>query len=73
MKVRMVTLMAGPDGVVMPGSQIDVPDAFGVALCADGYAVAVEGEGQTPPHMAEIERAVDVAAVTASKRKRSAG
>lgn len=73
MKVRMVTLAAGPDGVTPPGSEIDVADAVGVALCAAGYAVAVKGEGHTPPHMAQVEKAVDVAAVTASKRKRSAG
>jgi len=72
MRVRMVTLAAGPDGVAPPGSEIDVADAVGVALCAAGYAVAVAGEGQTPPLLAGAERAVDPGPMTAEKRKRKA-
>ena len=76
MRVRMVTLAAGPDGIALPGSVIDVADAVGVALCAAGYAVAVAGSTGSPtgtgpaPHMTGVEHAIDPAPMTAEKRKR---
>ena len=76
MKVRMVTLMAGPDGVITPGSEIDVADVVGVAMIAQGYAVALPstgygagaGSGAARPHLAGVEHAVDVHAGHAEQR-----
>ena len=47
MKVRMKTLAAGPRGVYLAGSVVDVPEDEGEALCSGGYAEAVEA-AQTP-------------------------
>ncbi len=42
MKVRMKTLMAGPDGVLQPGQVVDLPVEQAETLIAGGFAVAVE-------------------------------
>lgn len=42
MRVRLKTLLAGPGGVVQPGTVIDLPQADAVALLASGSAVAVD-------------------------------
>ena len=49
MKVRAITLMAGPGGVVQPGSVIDVADDHGRQLIAERYAVAIELPGAPGP------------------------
>ena len=42
MKVKMLTLAAGPDGIVRPGSVIEVKVAEGRALIKCGYAVEID-------------------------------
>jgi hypothetical protein len=42
MKVTMLTLQAGPDGVRKPGESYDVPSAEAEALIAGGYAKKTE-------------------------------
>ena len=39
MKIRMLTLAAGPDGVLQAGKIAEVPEARARALIAGGYAV----------------------------------
>lgn len=39
MKIRMLTLAAGPDGVLQAGKIAEVPEATARALIAGGYAV----------------------------------
>lgn len=57
MKVRLVTLMAGPDGVVQAGSVLDLPADHGRALVEGGHAKMVEEARVEAP-----ERAVGVRA-----------
>ena len=42
MRVRMLTLMAGPEGIRSPGSVVDVPQADAVALIDGGFAESAE-------------------------------
>lgn len=44
MKIKMFTLMAGPQGVRKPGEVYTVPDEEGRALIAGGYAESVKAE-----------------------------
>lgn len=44
MQVRMVTLAAGPLGVLQAGQVVEVTEAMGEALMAIGAAVVVDGE-----------------------------
>jgi uncharacterized protein YbjT (DUF2867 family) len=44
MRIKMLTLQAGPAGVRSPGSVYDVPPVEAEALIAGGYAVKVEKE-----------------------------
>ena len=53
MKVRLKTLMAGPDGVFPPGSVIDPPNDEAEALISAGYAERLE----RPPETAAAEAA----------------
>jgi hypothetical protein len=41
MKIRLITLMAGPEGVFPPGSVIEVSPEEACALIAGGYAEPV--------------------------------
>ncbi len=41
MRVRMITLMAGPGGVYQPGQEVDVDPQIARALAEAGYAVIV--------------------------------
>ena len=41
MKVKMITLAAGPDGIIRPGNIIEVKVAEGKALIQGGYAVEI--------------------------------
>lgn len=56
MKVRFLTLMAGPSGVRSPGEEADLPVDTATELVAGGFAVAIAGS---------IERAVLSAPETA--------
>ena len=66
MQVRMVTLAAGPLGVLQAGQVVEVTEAMGEALMAVGAAVVVDGEP-----LPGVEHAVAPPAETATaKRKR---
>lgn len=57
MKIRMLTLAAGPDGVLQAGKIAEVPEATARALIAGGYAVAVEVTPGPPSPVIEPEDA----------------
>ncbi len=66
MQVRMVTMAAGPLGVMQAGQVVEVTEAMGAALIAVGAAMAVDVES-----VATVEHAVAPPAETATaKRKR---
>ncbi|MCB0133942.1 MAG: hypothetical protein KDD75_02385 [Caldilineaceae bacterium] len=66
MQVRMVTLAAGPLGVMQAGQVVEVTEAMGAALIAVGAATAVDVES-----VATVEHAVAPPVETATaKRKR---
>jgi len=76
MKVRMLSLAAGPDGVLLPGAEVEIPDDPARALVAGGYAVAV-GSASSPTapgsptggvHVAGIEHAVDANVALGERR-----
>jgi hypothetical protein len=48
MKIRLKTLMAGPDGVFPPGSVIEVSPEEARALIAGGYAESVPRPAVAP-------------------------
>ena len=52
MRVRMRTVMAGPDGVADAGAVIEVPAAMARGLVSGGYAEALE---QFPPEAATVK------------------
>ena len=60
MQVRMVTLAAGPLGVLQAGQTVEVTEAMGAALIAVGAAVTMAGEP------AAVEHAVAPPAETAT-------
>jgi len=74
MKIRMLTIGAGPAGTWAQGAIRDVPAAEGVTAVADGWAVAV-GEmpaGEMPAGLPKRETATaPVAGVVKRKRKRT--
>ncbi len=47
MRVRLKTVMAGPDGVFHAGSEIDAPIEVAEALISAGYAERLEREPET--------------------------
>jgi hypothetical protein len=49
MRIKMLTLQAGPDGVRQAGSEHDVPTAEAEALIAGGYAEKVAKAAPVPP------------------------
>ena len=66
MQVRMVTMAAGPLGVMQAGETVEVTEAMGAALIAVGAATAVDVESVAP-----VEHAVATPIETATaKRKR---
>lgn len=71
MRVQMVTLLAGPDGVSRPGDVLQVDDALAAQWIEAGYAVQVGGPA---PHMQAVETAVaePVAEKRTPKRKAQA-
>ena len=48
MKIRLITLMAGPEGVFPPGSVIEVSPEEARALIAGGYAEPVPRPAAPP-------------------------
>ena len=66
MQVRMVTMAAGPLGVMQAGQVVEVTEAMGAALIAVGAAVVEDGAP-----LPGVEHAVAPPAETATaKRKR---
>ena len=47
MKVRLKTLMAGPEGVFQPGSVVDLESDHAEALISGGYAERMERPVET--------------------------
>lgn len=62
MRVRLKSLIAGPDGVFAPGTELDRAD--GEALVAGGYAEPLEAPAPAASEQAPqpVERAVEPAA-----------
>lgn len=46
MKVKLLTVMAGPNGVVRDGDVVDVADELGASLVMGGYAEEITTEAQ---------------------------
>ena len=67
MKVQMVTLAAGPEGVYPAGAVVDVPEAQAIAWIEGGYATPAREERET----ATVEPAETAVVVT--KKKGRAG
>lgn len=63
MKVRMRTLMAGPDGVHSPGDMADLPNEQAIAMIDGGYA--------DPAREVAVETAVSQEYEKAAKRKKA--
>lgn len=71
MRVRMVTLAAGPQGIYMPGEIVEVEDELAARMVAGNFATPVDVPLVLPSAIAHgQERAVDRAPETAEKRKR---
>jgi hypothetical protein len=73
MRIRLLTLSAGPGGVIQPGQVVDLPEAMGQALVDGGFAVRVGV--QTPPvksapESAAIQPAENAARPPAKKRQK---
>lgn len=72
MKIRMLTLAAGPDGVLQPGQEVDLPGEQARALIEGGYAEAVEKIRETaavePPEKAVTPKKTRKRRSSASKK-----
>jgi hypothetical protein len=55
MRIKMLSLYAGPDGVITPGDVVEVSAETGQALLAGGFAVAVDAEGVSLPRAEKAE------------------
>lgn len=62
MRIKMITIQAGPEGTREPGQVIDVPDAEARQLIEGGYAVEFKRQESA-------ERAVRVAAEEPAARQ----
>ena len=62
MKVKMLTLQAGPNGVREPGKVYDIPAIEAKSLIGGGYAQAVEIEKATDRASKEKATAPEAAA-----------
>ncbi len=71
MRLRMVTLSAGPDGVHFPGSIVEMEDEAAARMVAGGYALPIDIPIVSPSAVGHgQERAVNPAPVLAERRKR---
>ena len=61
MRVRFLTVAAGPSGVAMPGDEREVDEAAGRQMVAGGYAVALSVDA--PPALASESAPMEVAAM----------
>ncbi len=48
MRIKMKSVMAGPDGTAYPGQEIAVPDAKGRDLVSGGYATEIVPPAAVP-------------------------
>lgn len=46
MRIKVLSRMAGPDGVVLPGSVLDMPATVAKDLVDGGYAILLDPEPQ---------------------------
>lgn len=59
MKIKMLTLAAGPSGVFQAGAVLELPDMVALQLIAGGYAVALPVDcGELATAKAAPEQAV---------------
>jgi len=70
MRARMITSLAGPEGLVDPGKVIDGPDARIQELIDGGYAEPLEGKGVEE---ATTFRLRELAVAPAARRKGKSG
>lgn len=69
MRIQMVTLMAGPDGVLEPGQIADLPAAKAQALIDGGFARPAK-EGKAPaPIETEMIKPPETAVLPEAKAK----
>ena len=54
MKIKLITLMAGPEGTFSPGSLLDLEKSKAEALINGKYAISMEPEPEPEPEP-EIE------------------
>ena len=73
MRLRMVTLAAGPDGIHLPGSIIEVEDEAAARMVAGCYALPVDIPLVSPSAAVShgAERAIDPTPHTAERRKKA--
>lgn len=57
MRIRMLTLLAGPEGIRSPGSVVEVPPAEAAALIEGGFAVSAEPPSRAAPAAPVVETA----------------
>lgn len=57
MRIRMLTLMAGPEGIRSPGSVVDLPPADAYALVEGGFAVFAESPAKAVAAAQVVESA----------------
>lgn len=68
MRVRYITLSAGPDGVIQPGTEQEVPESRGLALIAAGSAVALDAPQSRQSPVQTAVKAPEEKAVTHEPR-----
>lgn len=72
MRIRMLTLMAGPEGIRSPGSVVELSPADAHALIDGGFAVAIDSAARVPVVETATDEPVREAAVGFGQRRRSA-
>ncbi len=56
MKVKLLTLMAGPEGTFSPGAVLDLEAEKAKVLVAGGYAILLETEPKHEPNIKKPEQ-----------------
>lgn len=73
MRVKLITLMCGPEGVQHPGSVADLPAHFARALVSGGFAVSLDPEDVAEIETAELPALASVEVADTPKRGRKKG
>lgn len=60
MKVKLISMYAGPEGCFQPGAEIEVEKKEGKALVSGGYAVSLEVEEEKPTKKGKGKAVVEV-------------